>query len=551
MAGTIPHARESCQFVWCRRENPHNCDIASDSRVVVEWQLSRRSAILIQSRVDEELVIKPVLIVGAGPVGMTMASELARYRVPVRIVDKAAQRTDKSKALVLWSRTLELLDRGGGSAPFTDAGFKMLAVNFIAGDKLIGRVTTGGVKSPYPYGLIIPQSETERLLEQRLQNLGVTVERQAEAVSFKSGAESVTAVLRHADGHEETVSADWLIGCDGSHSMVRHAVGATFTGETMNSDWILADVHMTGYPVPDTEASIYWHRDGVFVIFPISPGRYRVLADLPLSDAAQPPAPTLDQTQAIIDRRGPSGLVASDPIWLAGFRIHGRKVSSYRWGRAFLAGDAAHIHSPAGGQGMNTGMQDAFNLAWKLALVIHERCDERLLDSYSPERSWVGDQVLKLADRMTAVATTKNPIFQTLRNAIGHLMLGLQPVQHVLADTMSEVAIDYAHSPLNGPSLDGTGPNPGERVAPAEGQPPVGSGDRPLFGLFAEKTVAIADLIGRFAGLLDPVVRPPLHEGGIWLVRPDGYVACASRDPDVVANYVSALVRPGHAEAGH
>ncbi len=125
----------------------------------------------------------------------------------------------------------------------------------------------------------------------------------------------------------------------------------------------------------------------MFVIFPISPGRYRVIADLPATGAQHPADPTLQEVQAIIDRRGPSGLKAFDPIWLAGFRINGRKVASYRHGRVFLAGDAAHVHSPAGGQGMNTGMQDAFNLAWKLAMVVQETCDERLLESYSPERS--------------------------------------------------------------------------------------------------------------------------------------------------------------------
>jgi len=305
-------------------------------------------------------MIKPILIVGAGPVGLTMASELARYGVPVRIIDKAAQRTDKSKALVLWSRTLELLDRGGGSVPFVSAGFKAEAVNFIAGDKLIGHVSIKDVKSPYPYALMIPQSETERLLEERLYGLGVAVERQVELTTFKNGVDGVEAVLRHTDGREETVTADWMLGCDGAHSAVRHGLGAPFTGETLNSDWMLADVHMTGYSCPDTEASVYWHRDGVFVIFPISPGRYRVLADLPSTDAEHPPTPTLEQVQVIINRRGPGGLEAFNPIWLAGFRINSRKVSSYRWGRVFLAGDAAHVHSPAGGQGMNTGMQDAF-----------------------------------------------------------------------------------------------------------------------------------------------------------------------------------------------
>jgi hypothetical protein len=235
---------------------------------------------------------------------------------------------------------------------------------------------------------------------------------------------------------------------------------------------------MRGYPCPDTEASIYWHRDGVFVIFPISPGRYRVLADLPPSGVEHPPAPTLEQAQAVINRRGPPGLVAFDPIWLAGFRINGRKVSDYRWGRAFLVGDAAHVHSPAGGQGMNTGMQDAFNLAWKLALVVRETCSEHLLDSYSPERSKVGDEVLKAAGRLTAVGTMRNPVARSVRNLVGHLMLGLVPVQHAFADTMTEVTIGYPDSPLNGPSLDGAGPRPGERVVPVSGQTPVGSGGR-------------------------------------------------------------------------
>jgi 2-polyprenyl-6-methoxyphenol hydroxylase-like FAD-dependent oxidoreductase len=486
----------------------------------------------------------PVLIVGAGPVGMTMACELARYGVPLRIVDKAAQRTDKSKALVLWSRTLELLDRGGGSAPFIDAGFKAEAVNFIAGEKVIGRVSMEGVRSPYPFGLMLPQSETERLLEERLRSLNVAIERQVELVSFASRADGVDAVLRKADGNEEAVSADWLLGCDGAHSAVRHGLNAPFAGETMNSDWILADVHMTGYPFPDSEASVYWHRDGVFVIFPISPGRYRVIADLPSSAAEHPPAPTLAEAQKVIDRRGPGGLTAFDPIWLAGFRINGRKVVSYRWGRVFLSGDAAHVHSPAGGQGMNTGMQDAFNLSWKLALVVRKTCAEHLLDSYSPERSAVGDEVLNAAAKLTTIGTMKNPIAQTVRNLVGQFMLGLRPVRHAFADTMTEVTIGYRKSPLNGPSLGGKGPKPGERVVPVDGQTPVGSGAAPLFALFAEKTQATADLLKRFETVLDPVIRPPLHDGGIWLVRPDGYVACSTNDPGGIAGYLDGIIRP-------
>ena len=227
----------------------------------------------------------PVLIVGAGPVGLTLACELTRYRVPVRIVDKAAQRTDKSKALVLWSRTLELLDRGDqGSAPFVGAGFKVGGVNIVAADgAVVGHIKMDSVASPYPYALMLPQSDTERLLEERLQRLGVSVERSTEAIALTIGADGAQATLRRADGREEIVHADWLAGCDGAHSIVRHALAAPFSGETMNSDWILADVHMKGYPFPDTEVAVYWAREGVLPIFPISPGRYRIIANIPSS----------------------------------------------------------------------------------------------------------------------------------------------------------------------------------------------------------------------------------------------------------------------------
>jgi 2-polyprenyl-6-methoxyphenol hydroxylase-like FAD-dependent oxidoreductase len=474
---------------------------------------------------------------------MTLASELTRHGVPVRIVDKAAQRTDKSKALVMWSRTLELFDRSvGGSAPFVEAGFKVDAVNFFAGDDVIGRISMTAVQSPHPYGLMIPQSETERLLEERLAGQGVAVEHQVELVSLKNGPESVEAVLRHTDGRDETVSADWLAGCDGAHSIVRHSVGAAFAGEVMNSDWMLADIHMTGYPRPDSEISVYWHRDGAFVIFPISPGRYRVVADLPPSGAEHPPAPTLAEVQAIIDRRGPPVLKAFDPIWLAGFRINERKVTDYRYGRVFLAGDAAHVHSPAGGQGLNTGMQDAFNLAWKLALVIRGICGDRLLDSYTAERSAIGDRVLKYANRLTVMGTLKNPVAQTLRNIVGHAMLGLAPVQHAMADQVTEVTIGYSDSPLNGPALQ-AGPKPGERIVPVAGRTPISAGDTPRFAVFAERTAMVTDLVARFNTLLDPEIRTPFRPGGIWLVRPDGYLACSADDSEIIAGYLADLTR--------
>jgi 2-polyprenyl-6-methoxyphenol hydroxylase-like FAD-dependent oxidoreductase len=393
-----------------------------------------------------------VLIVGAGPVGLTMAAELARYGVSTRIVDKAAARTDKSKALVLWSRTLELLDRAGCSAAFVAAGQKVVGANFIAGSKLIGSISIATVQSPYRFALMLPQSETERLLEEHLDRLGVAVERQVEVVSFASNASGVTSVLRKADGQEEKLTTEWLIGCDGAHSVVRHGLGLSFAGDTLPSDWVLADLHLKGYPFPETELAIYWHEEGILVFFPISPGRFRVIADIGLSAGAHPTDPTLDQIQGVMDRRGPGGIVASDPIWLSAFRINERKVSQYRSGRVFVAGAAAHVHSPAGGQGMNTGMQDAINLAWKLALVCRNACSDKMLDSYSIERSAIGDKVLKAAGRLTEVAVLKNHAAQAVRNLIGRVMLGLAPFRRAMVDTMTEVSIGYKDSPLNGPS---------------------------------------------------------------------------------------------------
>jgi 2-polyprenyl-6-methoxyphenol hydroxylase-like FAD-dependent oxidoreductase len=487
-----------------------------------------------------------VLIAGAGPVGLTMAAELARYGVAARIVDSAATRSDKSKALVLWSRSLELIDRMGCGESFVAAGLKATAANIIAGGKRVAHIQLDSVPTPHPYGLMLPQSETERLMEAQLNALGVQVERQVTLAGFAQAGDAVTAVLRHADGREETVAAGWLIGCDGAHSAVRHGLGMQFEGNTLPSNWVLADVHLAGVPWPLHELAIHLHAAGVLALFPIAAapggGRYRVIADVGGLDMARRDPP-LEEVQALLDQRGPGGMVASAPIWLAGFVINERKVAKYRDGRVFLAGDAAHIHSPAGGQGMNTGMQDAINLAWKLALVCRgEAAEEPLLDSYSTERSEIGRQVLANAGRLTQMAMLKGALLQGLRNHMAALLFGLPPVRRAMNNVLAELSIGYPDGPLTavGAHLRG-GPAAGARVPPI-GQP-IGAGRAPRFALFGAACEQSDALIRQFPALLEGEIRAPFTQGGIWLARPDGYVALAAAQGDWqrVAAYLARI----------
>jgi 2-polyprenyl-6-methoxyphenol hydroxylase-like FAD-dependent oxidoreductase len=466
----------------------------------------------------------PVLVAGAGPVGLIMAAELARYRVPVRVIDKSPARSEKSKALAVWARTMELLDRAGCAEAFAAAGVHGTAMRIQAGQRQIAHVSLDGIASSFPYLLLLPQSESERLLEAHLESLGGRVERNVELTGFAEAAGGVSCTLRHADGHIETAAASWLIGCDGAHSTVRHQLGMEFEGDTLETHFILADVHAAGLNTPATELAMFWHENGALIFFPIAPGRYRIIADIGTEPRHDP---SLAEVQAIVDRRGPGGITLSDPVWLAGFRVNERKVKDYRAGRVFLAGDAAHVHSPAGGQGMNTGMQDACNLAWKLALVRHGLAGPGLLNSYSTERSPIAKQILAESGQMTRVATVRSHLLQDLRNLFAHQILGFSGVRHALADRLSELTIGYPESPLSAGSGAGlNGPGPGQRIVSG---PPFGAGERPRFALMAVDTGDALRFLKDYPELLEPALRPPPDAAGIWLVRPDGYVATATR----------------------
>ncbi|UOK69820.1 FAD-dependent monooxygenase [Ancylobacter polymorphus] len=487
----------------------------------------------------------PVLIAGAGPVGLVMALELARYGIPVRIVDPMTARATTSRAVAIWPRTLELLDRAGGglSAELIAGGNKVIAAHMLADGKTLARVPLAEIESPYPFVLMLPQSETERILLHHLEARGVRPELATALADFTPDEDGVTATLRRADGREETAHFSALIGCDGAHSPVRHRLGLAFAGETLGSDWAQGDFHLTGMPFPVDEFATCLHRDGPAVLFPLAPGRYRVIIGLgPNPAPTAPPPPDMAGFQALLDRRGPGGITLTEPLWTTSFRINERQVESYRVGRVFLAGDAAHVHSPAGGQGMNTGMQDAVNLAWKLALVLRGLATSPLLlDSYDPERRAVGAEVIATSGRLIRLSTLSNPVARQLRNIVMPFVLGLAPVRHALAGELTETAIHYADSPLNGASW-GAGPRAGERLPPLPGEPPYGAGDTPRFTLrLGDGVTPPPDDLPM--ALLDTVMRTNPVPGGIELVRPDGYLALAVAEGEwePVLDYVRRL----------
>lgn len=470
-----------------------------------------------------------VLIAGAGPVGLTMALELTRYGVPVRLIDKIPEATHTSRAVAVWPRTLELLDRSGAAADLLPLGNKVTVANIRSGGRLVTSLSLDQVPSPYPFVLMVPQYETEAVLRRHLAAHGVAPDLGTELLDFEQDEGGLSARLREPDGTERTGRFAWLVACDGAHSVVRHRLGLDFKGDTLGLDWTQGDFHLSGYPFPASQMAIFWHEDGPLLFFPMAPDRARVITSLGPSTGEPPVALDRDAFQKLVDIRGPGGITLTGTEWTSAFRINERQVENYRSGRVFLAGDAAHVHSPAGGQGMNTGMQDAINLAWKLALVSRGIATApELLDSYDAERRPVGAKVIEASGRMTRLGTLGDHTLQHVRDFVAHILMGLPPVQRAITGLMAEVSIGYPDSPLNGPSRGGA--PAGSRVRPAVGETPFGSGDTPRFAVSGG--AGASRLASRFPGLLEAQPRPPGGNGLITLVRPDGYLAAGVPDAE-------------------
>lgn len=300
----------------------------------------------------------PILVVGGRTTGLTMACELARHGVPVRIIDKSPGIDSHCRATVIHSRTLEIFQDLGIVDAILDEGVTLTGGCMYANGQMFMHARYGDVGSPYRYAVALGQNRTEEFLQQLLNRLGVRVERQTELLNFTSGPDSVFATIKRADGSEETVQTPWLIGCDGAHSQVRHVTTQGFAGEEDPHQFVLADVVLDA-PVSGDEWHAFLTDSGGLYFNPLPAPRNLVFADITEHHDATTEAPTLEEIQALVSERGPTGARVSDPRWLAYFRIHYRLARHYWQGRTFMAGDAVHVHSLLGGLGMNTGIQDA------------------------------------------------------------------------------------------------------------------------------------------------------------------------------------------------
>ncbi len=420
--------------------------------------------------------------------------------------------------------------------------------------------------------MFLSQAETERILSTYLTRHGVSIERGVELCDLDRADGTPTCRLRHRDGREEIVRADYVVGCDGAHSTVRDQAEIAFEGRAYPQSFVLADVEADG--IEPGAAHAFLAARGILFFFPLEwPATWRVIAMRPRSDRT--PADnqvTLDEVQALVDAYPPTSVRLRDPAWMTNFRLHNRGAVRYRSGRIFLAGDAAHIHSPAGAQGMNTGVQDAVNLGWKLGLVTTGRASPQLLDTYETERAPVGRRVLRFTDRAFNAGTSTNPFVRLVRvRLVPRLLpaaLRFRRARAAGLRTVSQLAIHYRHSRL---SLDAVnplrrGPKPGDRLPDAritlDGMAGTlhgavsGPGFHALLGgsVGTWRSAAVAELAERFAGVLTVHYLTRDHIPGVlydhtgeasrrlglrdstpvlFVVRPDGHVAYRDRGADL------------------
>lgn len=482
-----------------------------------------------------------VLIVGAGPTGLVLALWLTRLGIRVRIIDKISEPGTTSRALAVQARTLELYRQVGLADAVLSRGRKMTTINLWKRGQHVSHVVFGEMGtdlSPFPYALIYPQDEHERLLIDRLAEAGVQVERQTELVAFEETAAGVRGRLKHADGGTDTCEAAYLAGCDGARSAVRDALQIGFPGGTYDHLFYVADVDARG-PVMNGELHGALDTTDFLIVFPLKDDRRARLIGTVRTDAEHQHQLSWDDvSQRVIEWMR---IDVERVHWFSTYRVHHRVADQFRKGRTFLLGDAAHIHSPVGGQGMNTGIGDAVNLAWKIADVVHRRADASLLDSYEPERIAFARRLVASTDRAFTGVTSDGAIARRIRlnvvPAVAPAVFSFRVARRFMFRTISQISVHYRDSSLSeGRAGDVHG---GDRL------PWVPAGQNELdnftpltslgwqvhvYGVASRSTQTACD--ERVLPLHVFPWRPAMGRAGLrpnalYLIRPDGYVAFA------------------------
>src|SRR4051794_22199464 len=488
-----------------------------------------------------------VLVVGAGPTGLTLAAQLAAFGVPAVLVDAASDRVHESRALAVQPRTLEVLRPLGVSDELVARGNRGVRLRIAAGGRVARTALfdIGAEDTAYPFLLFVSQAETEAVLAEHLADEGVDVRRGVRLEAFEEDGDRLLCTLRDAAGAPRTIAARWLVGCDGARSTVREESGIPFAGARYPQTFCLADLSADG--LEDGAVNTYLAAGGPLFFFPLGfPAPWRLITFVP-EGGPQEGAIPLDRLQQLVDAATGGAVRLRDPVWTSAFRVSHRGAQRYRAGRVFVAGDAAHVHSPAGGQGMNTGIQDAVNLGWKLGLVCRGAAPDALLDSYDAERRPVGREVLRFTDRAFTVATSGGALLRTARTRVVPsllpIALRLRPARRLVSRPVSQLGIRSRRSPAVQPAA-GPRPRPGDRL------PDVRVRQRWLseelaVAAFTLLAVGVgegeaADLRTRFApwlvvrGLDGGAARRLGLRGSGWLlVRPDGHVAARAAGNDL------------------
>ncbi len=378
-----------------------------------------------------------------------MAHELIRHNVSCRLIDKLEAPVQQSRATDLQPRTLEIFEDMGVIDEVSSRAHKLRSMNVFSAPlrKLLVRIDFTVLDTPFPHMFGISQAETEKSLTISLERVGGKIERGVEFQGFEQHDDGVTTTLRHPDGTVERVRSRWVIGCDGSHSPVRHELGLPFPGIAYPEMYWVADVTLD-WEMPEDDLYVFLSNNGYYIILSMpEPGKYRVMIDLDPEDETDP---NLEVLQSLFDERVHFPGKLSDPTWMSQFRIHRRLVPNYRVGNVFLAGDSAHIHSPMNGQGINVGIQDAYNLAWKLGLVRHGHARAELLDTYEEERRPIGEFICMDTERTNKIMLMKNRLGTGIRDTLTPLLLGVKQINKKVAQAFSELDLHYRGSSIVG-----------------------------------------------------------------------------------------------------